>query len=112
MFIELPYQEWTLIFEQLLQTSQNPTTKHASIQALGFICQGIVRLLLVISLLTRLQDRNIAQEHINKILTAIISGVHDADCTTAVSACRALSYSLDLAAANIKIEVIHIIDIF
>lgn len=60
--IELPRNEWTDLLPTILPTvaAEEPTTKRAALQAIGFICEVL--------------DPNILQAQSNAILTAVAEG--------------------------------------
>lgn len=90
--IELPLQEWPDLLTELLSnvTSGDEGTMHASLECLGYLCD-------------ELGDSSIDQNDTNRILTAIVDGIHvGRPPAIRYAAITALRNSLDYVGENFK----------
>ncbi|CAI9097287.1 OLC1v1033676C2 [Oldenlandia corymbosa var. corymbosa] len=93
--IEIPRKEWPELIGQLLanmtQQDRPASLKQATLETLGFVCEEI-------------SDRDLVQDEVNSVLTAVVQGMNVTEQNPAVrlAAVRALYNALDFAQTNFE----------
>lgn len=89
--VELPSNEWPQLIPGLLgQMNSNDFVKHATLECLGYIAEGI--------------DPQVLEGSSNDILTAVCRGIRDPNVEVKLAACGALYNSLEFCRVNFSKE--------
>ena len=103
--VELPRQEWTDLIPTLLHNmgtdGGRAGIKQCTLEALGYVCEEIGSMAL-----QGVADNVLSQEHVNNILTAVVSGMtkDETDNTVRLAATTALYNALEFAHNNFDNE--------